>query len=307
MKTKRTAPSRPAHRSGQTQSPRSPVAGASPVVLITGCSSGIGNALARCFHDAGFQVVATARCLDALQPLAVQGMDTDVLDVTNTYEIRQVVERVLAEKGRIDVLVNNAGYGLMAPTLDVAPAELRSQFHTNVFAPLELVQAVAPAMREAGRGLIINIGSVSGVVTTPFAGVYCASKAALHALSDALRMELAPFGIRVMTVQPGAIRSSFGDKAQAKAAQVLRTDSWYQTLADAVLARANLSQINSTPVEVFAQQLVRAAQRPSPPPVLRLGKSSRFLPLLKWILPTGWCDRLFIQKFGLTRLSRRSG
>ena len=130
----------------------------------------------------------------------------------------------------VETLVNNAGYGAMGPLAELPLDELRLQFETNVFALVAMIQAVVPGMAARGSGRIVNIGSVSGVLPTPFSGAYSASKAAVHALSDALRPELAPFGIHVVTVQPGAIRSQFGATASAGAAS--RSLSLYEPLAD---------------------------------------------------------------------------
>jgi NAD(P)-dependent dehydrogenase (short-subunit alcohol dehydrogenase family) len=266
-----------------------------PVVLITGCSSGIGKALSQTFHRQGCRVIATARRVEA------QGILTLPLDVTNSAAIQQVVETVLAQTGRIDILVNNAGFGQFGPLMDLSPAQLQAQFQTNVLAPLELVQQVAPVMKEQRSGLIVNIGSISGIVTTPFSGAYSASKAALHSLSEALRMELAPFGIQVVTVQPGAIQSNFGHAAEQELAGVISPISWYAPLESKIRARAVLSQAQATPVHEFAEQLVAALMKPQPPTTIRLGKKSGWLPLLKQILPPRLMEFLLKRQFGLTK------
>lgn len=276
----------------------------SPVVLITGCSSGIGKALCRAFHQRGCQVVATARRVEAVDDLTAHGILTLPLDVTDAAGIRQVIETVLTQQGRIDILINNAGFGQFGPLMDLSPAQLQAQFHTNVLAPLELVQQVAPAMKGQRSGVIVNIGSISGVVTTPFAGAYCASKAALHSLSEALRMELTPFGIQVVTVQPGAIQSNFGQAAEQGLVGVLSPESWYVPLEAEIRARALLSQTQATPADEFAEQLVVAVMRPQPPITIRLGKKSRWLPLLKQVLPPRLMEFLLKRQFGLTQLYR---
>lgn len=270
------------------------------VVLITGCGSGIGKALALAFHQQGFTVCATARRAETMDDLAQAGIQTLALDVTRSDDIQRVLEALTVAGRQVGTLVNNAGYGAMGPLLDVPPQEWQRQFDVNVFAPMALVRAVLPGMIERQRGTVVNISSVSGVMTTPFAGTYCASKAALNAASDALRMELKPFGINVVTVQPGGIRSSFGDRA---ADQVhLASDSPYQAIRAGVLSRAHESQEDATPAEVFAHELVRQLKRARPPAVIRLGRKSTLLPMLKQLLPTALLDRVLSKRFQLDRL-----
>ena len=276
----------------------------SPVVLITGCSSGIGKALCQAFHRRGCRVIATARRLEAIDDLKVHTVMTLPLDVTDSIGIQQVIEAVLDQEGRIDLLINNAGFGQFGPLMDLSSAQLQAQFHTNVLAPLELAQQVAPVMKQQRSGVIVNIGSISGVVTTPFAGAYCASKAALHSLSEAMRMELAPFGIQVVTVQPGAIQSNFGQAAEQVLAGVLLPESWYAPLESKIRARAVLSQAQATPADEFAEQLVAAVMRPQPPMTIRLGKKSGWLPLLKQLLPPRLMEFLLKRQFGLSRIQR---
>jgi NAD(P)-dependent dehydrogenase (short-subunit alcohol dehydrogenase family) len=275
---------------------------AMPVVLITGCSSGIGRALSQTFHDRGYRVVATARRPDSLADLNAQGMLTLPLDVTDSRAVAATIETVLAQEDRIDILVNNAGYGLFGPLMDISQDALQQQFATNVYAPLELVQRVAPVMKAQGKGLIINIGSISGLVTTPFAGAYCASKAASHALSDALRLELKPFGIDVVTVQPGAITSNFGQAGEASLSGWDTTRSWYGLLESQIKARASLSQADGMSAQEFADHIVNRVTQASPPPRIRLGPKSWWLPSLRLCLPTRLFEYLLARKFGLRSL-----
>jgi NAD(P)-dependent dehydrogenase (short-subunit alcohol dehydrogenase family) len=273
------------------------------VVLITGCSSGIGNALSLAFHEHGYRVVATARKTDSLADLSSRGIVIDRLDVTRQDDIDRVVRSTLQREGRIDILVNNAGFGLIAPMMDVSPAELELQFATNVFGPACLARVVAPSMRKNGHGLIINIGSISGIVATPFAGSYCASKAAIHMLSDALRVELAPFGIRVVTVQPGGIASNFGNASNAGAQRIMQSGSWYDSIREFVAARAQESQVRALPAPVLAQRIVSVAGMENPPPIIRMGTRSVLLPALKHVLPVTILDSLWRRRFGLKKLS----
>ncbi len=269
------------------------------LVLITGCSTGIGRALAEEFHKLGMYVVATARNLDFIADLRDKGIKTLSLDVNQMDQIHQVVSTILTEEKRIDILVNNAGYALMGPTVELPGDEVAAQFLTNVFAPLALIQQVAPIMKQQNSGMIVNVGSVSGISTTPFSGAYCASKAALHAFSDALRMELGMFGIKVVTVQPGKIESHFGVSAKKHIARVLRQDSWYQSMEGAINARAEASQDNATPVEIFAGKLVKNLMAERPPEIIRIGNISTLMPLMKKWLPTWLLDRILKKKFGL--------
>lgn len=271
-----------------------------PVALITGCSSGIGRALADTFKAAGYRVFAAARKGADLATLDAAGFTAVKLDVNDAEDIARVHARLSAEAGRLDVLINNAGYGAMGPLLDGGAEGMRRQFETNVFSLVELTRACFPLLR-ASRGLVVNIGSVSGVMVTPFAGAYCASKAAVHALTDALRLELAPFAIDVMEVQPGAIASSFGANASAEAEQLIRENSPWWPLREGIRARANASQDNPTPAEDFAAELLAAVCKPTRPVLIRIGNGSRAMPLLARWLPTRLLDKVLKKRFGLDR------
>ncbi len=269
------------------------------VVLISGCSSGIGLSLAREFAARGCRVFATARKPEAIDDLKTEGIETAALDVTNQASIDACVAFVIGKAGRIDTLVNNAGYALIGPMIDLAIDELKRQFDTNVIGLMALTKACALHMIKQRSGLIVNIASVSGICATPFAGAYCASKAAVNLLSTSLRIELAPFGIDVVTVQPGAIKSNFGKVAAASIR--LPEESVYQPVAAYVAARAQASQKNPTPVEEFSKKLVNKLFGENIPKIIRLGKSSAQLPIIA-NLPANQFDRIMSKGFGLNKL-----
>jgi NAD(P)-dependent dehydrogenase (short-subunit alcohol dehydrogenase family) len=271
------------------------------VVLISGCSSGIGLALARECASRGCRVFATARKPEVIENLKREGMETAALDVTSQESIDSCVAGVLSQTGRIDVLINNAGYALIGPMIDLSVDDLRRQFETNVIGLMALTKSVVPYMLKERSGLVVNIASVSGICATPFAGAYCATKAAVNLLSTSLRIELAPFGIDVITVQPGAIKSDFGKAATG----TIRLDrqSVYAPLSRYVEARAMSSQKDPTSAEEFASRLVDKLFLKKIPKVIRLGKSSTQLPLVA-SLPAGSFDKMMSRMFGLDKLKR---
>lgn len=273
----------------------------SKTILITGCSSGIGEALALEFHKRGHRVIATARRIESLQALAATGMRTLALDVTDAQSIAAILATLEMEAQTLDILVNNAGYGQFGALMDAEPEDLRHQFETNVIAPVALSRALLPLVRKRKDGCIANMGSISGIVATPFAGVYCASKAALHILSDAMRMELAPFGVRVVTIQPGGIASKFGATGESHVR--LAPDSIYSPIARFILARAKLSQRGATPVDEFARKVVDHLLNPDSGAICRMGVQSFRLPMLKRWLPTRLLDSKMNKLFGLNQLS----
>jgi NAD(P)-dependent dehydrogenase (short-subunit alcohol dehydrogenase family) len=227
--------------------------------------------------------------------------DIAALDVTNQKSIDACVAEVIAKAGRIDVLVNNAGYALIGPVIDLSIDDLRLQFETNVIGLAALTKAVAPHMIKQHSGVIVNISSVSGICATPFAGAYCASKAAVNLLSDSLRAELAPFGISVVIVQPGAIKSGFGHAAAKSIGQC--ENSVYAPLAGYVKARALSSQKDPTSAEEFSKVLIDKLLRKKIPKIIRIGKQSTRLPLLKK-LPMDMLDNMMSKTFGLDKLKK---
>jgi NAD(P)-dependent dehydrogenase (short-subunit alcohol dehydrogenase family) len=281
-------------------------------VLITGCSSGIGRALCEEYLTQGFQVYASARNIRGLEDLPQHDKLIKIaLDVNDPNSIHNAIAHIKHDNDHLDVLINNAGYAAMGPLIDMPVEDLRAQFETNVFAPMELTKAFLPLLMANNSSSnshsnvqVVNIGSVSGITPTPFSGAYCATKAALHALSDAQRMELKPFGIDVITVQPGAIESKFGDNSLANVLTRITPESLYAPLKDAIKARATASQDNPTPASEFAKTLIAQLSN-KPKSVIRIGNGSFALPLLKRWLPEPILDKILSKKFNLLSLSKQ--
>jgi NAD(P)-dependent dehydrogenase (short-subunit alcohol dehydrogenase family) len=185
-------------------------------VFITGCSSGIGRALAQSCAAAGLLVYATAREVASIADLASPSTTVLRLDVNDEASMALAIEHATRRHGGIAALVNNAGYALPGAVEDLDLAEIRAQFETNVFGAIRLTQLVLPVMRAAGAGLIVNMSSMGGRLTFPGGGAYHASKHALEAFSDALRFEVAGYGIDVVVIEPGLVRTGFGPAARGR-------------------------------------------------------------------------------------------
>jgi NAD(P)-dependent dehydrogenase (short-subunit alcohol dehydrogenase family) len=277
---------------------------AAPVVLITGCSSGIGRATALHLAGGGHTVVATARRVDDLADLAGAGCRTLALDVTDEASMRAAVDAIEAAHGGIDVLVNNAGYSQSGAVESIPLARTRAQFETNVFGPLRLTQLVLPGMRRRRAGRIVNVSSMGGRLVFPGGGVYHASKYALEALSDALRYELRPFGIAVVLVEPGLIRSSFAATvgtqvaalaADAPAPAADTAAAVYAEFNDVVARgtaaayeRGPMARMAGEPIDV-ARVIARAIAAPRPRARYTVTPSATvFLTLRRWLGDAGW-------------------
>jgi NADP-dependent 3-hydroxy acid dehydrogenase YdfG len=192
----------------------------SEAVLITGCSSGIGHATAQRLAVAGWKVYATARRPQAISDLAQHGCQTLALDVCDETSMSAAVSAVTEAEGAVGVLINNAGYS-QSGAVESVPVDLaRRQFETNVFGLMRMCQLVLPGMRDQGWGKIVNIGSMGGKLTFPGGGLYHATKYAVEAISDALRFEVRGLGVDVILIEPGLIKTSFGDVACATVAEI---------------------------------------------------------------------------------------
>ena len=271
--------------------------------FITGCSSGIGSALAQELLNQGLQVYATARRPEALAPLATAGARVLAPDVNDDEAIVRALDEVARQAGHLDVLINNAGFSQVGAVVDLAREDLRRQYETNVIAPVRMTALALPLLQAAvaqrGTATVANVGSIVGLFTTPYASAYCSSKAALHSITDALRMELVPFGVQVVCIQPGGVRSSFGEHAEA--AIRLPADSPYRAAEAGIRARAQAGQQDATPASAFVIPVVRGLLADSPPRVIRGGTNSVRLPLLKRWLPAALFDAKLAKAFGLDR------
>ncbi|OHV40903.1 short-chain dehydrogenase/reductase [Parafrankia soli] len=272
------------------------------VALVTGASSGIGEATARQLHEAGFIVYGAARRADRMTALAASGVRTLSLDVTDETSTKNAVAEILAAEGRIDVLVNNAGYGSYGALEDVPMREARAQIEVNLFGLAHLTQLVLPAMRAQRSGTIINISSMGGRFATPMGAWYHASKYAVEGLSDALRLELKRFGIAVLLIEPGSIRTEWG----AIAAEKLRTTSGQGPYAEQANAMAASLESSSrpdarmtSPTSVIAKAVTKAATARRPHTRYRVGFGARPLIFLSKILPDRTFDALVKRSSGV--------
>ena len=262
-----------------------------PVALVTGGSSGIGEATARRLHELGWTVYAAARRADRMAGLAGLGIHTLALDVTDEASTAAAVDQIIGAQGRIDVLINDAGYGSYGALEDVPLSEARYQFEVNVFGLARLTQLVLPQMRRQHRGRIINVSSIGGRIHEPLGDWYHATKFAVEGLSDSLRAELRPFGIDVVVIQPGAVRTEWG----AIAAQNLRRMSAataYRQQAEyvaAVLDSTSGPSSLASPPEAIANVIARAATARRPRTRYLAGRGARVIISARQLLP----DRAF--------------
>jgi NAD(P)-dependent dehydrogenase (short-subunit alcohol dehydrogenase family) len=261
------------------------------VAVVTGASSGIGEAAARRLGDAGFTVYAVARRVDRMQSLADRGIHTMSTDVTRDDEMVALVDRVIAEAGRIDVLVNNAGYGSYGALEEVTLEEARRQVEVNLFGLARLTQLVVPHMRAQGGGHILNISSIGGKMGEPLGVWYHATKFAVEGLSDSLRPELAPFGIHVVVIEPGAIRTEWGAIA-ADHLESATADGPYEQQAATharVLRSGSGEDGRGSDPDVVAKAIVKAATATRPRTRYAVGLGAKPIMALRKVLP----DRAF--------------
>jgi NAD(P)-dependent dehydrogenase (short-subunit alcohol dehydrogenase family) len=278
-----------------------------PVVLITGCAKGgIGYEYCDAFSALGCRVVATDTP-DRVADVSGAAASTVLpLDVTSDASVADAVRRVLSEHGRIDVLVNNAGVGCTGPLAELPAEAVRRAVDVNFLGQVRTVRAVAPHMASRRSGRVVNVGSVVGAAATPWAAPYCASKAAVHAATDALRLELRPFGVHVVKVVPGAVRSSLGAANAASLAAAAAgggRGGWrmYGEFAAAIEERAAASQAGkATDAGVFARHVARKVMRARPPREIVYGHMTLLFAALA--VAPGWArDAFFAARFGLNR------
>ncbi|WP_089106160.1 oxidoreductase [Streptomyces hyaluromycini] len=272
------------------------------VALVTGASSGIGEAAARQLQKAGFIVYGAARRTDRMSGLAASGVRTLSLDVTSEISVSNAVAEIIAAQGRIDVLVNNAGYGSYGALEDVPMEEARAQIEVNVFGLARLTQLVLPHMRARRSGTIVNISSMGGRFATPMGAWYHASKYAVEGLSDALRLELKRFGIDVVLIEPGSVQTDWG----VIAAEKLRATSCHGPYAEQADAMAQSLERSSqpgtrmaSPATVIGKTVAKAATARHPRTRYRVGFGARPLILLSRLLPDRTFDALVKRSSGV--------
>ncbi|MGY4772757.1 oxidoreductase [Kribbella sp. CWNU-51] len=272
----------------------------SRIALVTGASSGIGEATARKLHALGYTVYGAARRLERMKSLGDAGIRLLELDVTDEDSLRAGVDRILAETGQIDVLVNNAGYGSYGALEEVPLSEARYQFEVNVFGAARLIQLVLPGMRARRSGTIVNISSMGGRIYTPLGGWYHGTKFALEALSDCLRLETRSFGIQVVLIEPGSIRTEWGSIAADK----LRTTSASgpyaaQAEAMAISMSSESSDRRSSPPELVADTIAKAVTTRHPRTRYAVGFAAKPLITLRRLLPARAFDTIIRQVTGV--------
>ena len=272
---------------------------ATQVAIVTGASSGIGHATALRLKSAGFTVYAGARRVERMKDLSDAGIQTVDLDVTDDTSMVGLVDRVIAETGRIDVLVNNAGYGAFGALEDVPNAEGRRQFDVNVFGLARMTQLVLPHMRAQKSGRIINMSSMGGRIYEPLGSWYHATKFAVEGMSDALRLELAPHGIHVVLIEPGGMNTEWGG---ISADSLLATSAHTAYAAQATGVARMLRSVDqkrkpSSSPDRIAKAVVRAAQARRPKTRYLLGPGAKPLVTLHRFLPDRVFDRILARVF----------
>ncbi|MGZ8218614.1 SDR family NAD(P)-dependent oxidoreductase [Methylomagnum sp.] len=258
------------------------------VALVTGASSGIGRATAIALREAGFQVAATAPDLAGIQDLADKGCETLRLDLTDEDSMRATVKAVEDRHGAVGVLVNNAGYGQYGPIEEIPLEATRRQFEVNVFGLIRMCQLVLPGMRRQGAGRIINVSSIAGEISQPGAGIYHATKHAVEAIGDTLRVELSAFGIDVVEIQPGSVATHFAEVA-VQTIPDSGPDSPYrifkQNLVETTRHMLQFGKPGMLTAQEVAEVIVKAATAGKPDTRYHVGVASKLMSLLHGLAP----------------------
>jgi len=274
----------------------------SRAVLVTGCSSGIGRATAEHLAGRGFTVYATARRPESIQDLEAAGCKLLALDVCDEGSMRAAVAAVEEAEGAVGALVNNAGYSQSGTIEEVPLDDVRRQFETNVFGLVRLIQLVLPGMRRQGRGRIVNLSSMGGKLTFPGGGYYHATKHAVEAISDALRFEVRGFGIDVVVIEPGLIRTSFGEAAVGSMEEAPTDEGPYARFNKAVAARTAgayegpMARLGAGP-EAVARKVERAISARRPRTRYVVTASARLLLMQRRLMPDRAWDAMMRTTF----------
>lgn len=269
-----------------------------PVALVTGASSGIGHCTSLRLRRAGFTVYGAARRLSHMQDLESAGIRTIAMDLCDEASTSDAADRVLADEGRIDVLVNSAGYGSYGAVEDVTMDEARAQFEVNIFGAARLTQLFLPRMRDQRSGRVINVGSIAGRVYSPLAGWYHASKHALEGLTDAMRVELAPHGIAVVLVQPGPVLTEWNLHARTALLQASAEGAYGPQAQRAFRVLENGDRPGrATDAETVAAKILKAATTRRPASRYPVGRGARTVIAARSALPDRALDAVLRTRF----------
>jgi len=265
------------------------------VVLITGASSGMGKATAELLSASGYKVYGAARRTELMQDLKEAGIRILQMDVTDDIAIQCGIDEIIKKEGRLDILINNAGFGLFGAVEDVPLEEAKYQMEVNVFGLARLTQLVLPYMRKQKSGKIVNITSTGGKLSSPLGGWYHASKYAVEALSDSLRMEVKQFGIDVIVIEPGAIKSEWGDIAM-ESLQKISAGKAYSPLAEKIVGMSQKLKPKNEDPEVIARLILKAISAKNPETRYHAGYLSGIILFLKKVLTDKQFDKLMLSQ-----------
>jgi len=259
---------------------------AAKVVLVTGCSKGgIGFCLCEEFAEKGCIVYATARKLASMEEFTNERIRKLTLDVTSDDDVQRAIDKIVAAEGHIDIVVNNAGVICVGPVIDIPVEQVKNTFDANVFGALRTARAAIPHMAKRGSGVIVNVGSIVGDIPTPWNGIYCASKAALHSITEVLQMECKPLNISVVLLAPGSVKSNLANNHSKLFS--LPENTLYGDYLNQIIRRMHISQgSGSMPTDEFARKTVGKILSKKPPRYLRLGGNTSLFAILTW-LPRG--------------------
>lgn len=262
-------------------------------VLITGCSSGLGFHLAKNLLDKGFRVYGTSRNMKSLKLLIESGLIPIELDLLDTDSICSLTEEI----DSLDYLINNAGFAQVGTLIDLNENLLKNQFQVNLFGPAFLINKLIPKLLNSNDPMIVNIGSMSGVMATPLAGAYCSSKAAFNIYTDVLRMELSSLGIKVVKILPGVFKSSFGKNAEESIDSC--KESYYKDINSKLKVRAYASQVYSSSPELVAGKIVKKILAKNIPPEIIVAMGGFTARFVSAFIPNVIKDLIFKMKFKL--------
>ncbi|MBQ7449775.1 SDR family NAD(P)-dependent oxidoreductase [bacterium] len=263
------------------------------IVFISGASSGMGFETAKLLAQKGFIVYAGARTLEKMEPLKNYGINILYLDVTDDHSCQNAVNTVIEKEGKIDILINNAGFGLFGSVEDVTIEQAKNQFEVNLFGLARLTKEVLPSMREKLSGKIINISSMGGRFVSPFGAWYHSSKYAVEALSDALRMELSQFNIKVILIEPGIIKTNWDNIALNNLKEISK-DGVYRDFADRMITKFKKLYTHkfATKPEKVSEVILKAINSENPKTRYLTGFLAKQLIFLHFILPDRILDKI---------------